>query len=169
MASKGRKKASLYDLSRAPLLEKDHAALSEELIKGTDRSTALVGCAMVDAALVKAVSAHFVTMKEDEFEKLYYGPGSLLSTYSSRIKIGRCLGIYAEKLNGILDTIRRIRNVFAHSVVPLGFDHELIAKECEKLPEAKLKTELSKGLNPHRERYLAICVNLVIALEDHAR
>ena len=132
--SPGKKKPSLYDLTHAPLTEEHFSELRKEMIFGTDRSSALLGCTLVDVTLVSALRARFAPMSEAEDEALFYSPTSVLSSFSARIKIGRAIGIFGPKLNDMLDTIRRVRNVFAHSVIPLEFTHELIVKECKKLP-----------------------------------
>jgi len=177
--SRGKKKPSLHTLSREPLTPEDHAALHSELIAGTDRSAALVGCAIVEAALVRALASRLLFKPAPEtgkdFEEMFYSVRAPFSTLATRIKLGRAIGIYAWQMQEMLDTVRRIRNVFAHSVRPLSFDHELIADELDALPDAKLSDSKVRALgfesakvNPHRNRYLAVCLGLAIVLEDHA-
>lgn len=170
MASKGKKKKSLHDVTRQGLSVDDHGMLTEELMTGTDRSSALIGCAMVDATLVMALRSRFVKMTEDEFESLFYSQTAPLSSFSARIKVGRAIGIYGSKLHNMMDVIRRVRNAFAHSLRPIRFTEPLVAKECSALPEARLG-EMTRGydLDPLRERYLAVCVRTAVILEDHAR
>ena len=153
--SKGKTKLSLHSLTREPLRPEEHPELLSELLSGTDRSTALVGCAMVDAALVVALTTRFVAMDGDEFNGLFYSQNGPLFSFAARIKIGRAIGIYGAKLQRMMNTIRQVRNVFAHSVRPLTFANDLVAKECALLPDAKLKPELEHSLHPLRERYIA--------------
>jgi hypothetical protein len=166
--SRGGAKMTLHDLSREMFSEEDHPALRQELFAGTDRSSALVACAMVDAALVMALKSRLIPMAEAEFKKLFYRQGAVLGSLSARIQLGQALGIYGPKMTAMLDAIRNVRNAFAHAVKPIGFDHELVAKECAPLPDERLSVTLATPLLPDRERYIAACMILVNRLEDHA-
>ena len=70
--SRGEKRKSLFDLSKESLRAEDHPALHRELLTGTDRSAALVGCAAVEAALLTAISSHLIFQNTDDFEKLFF-------------------------------------------------------------------------------------------------
>lgn len=169
--SRGKKKPSLSDLSKEKLKFYDHPAARKELFEGTDRSAALVGAALVDSSIVNALRAHFVEMKEDEFENLFYGRNAVLSTLAGRTKIAFAMGIFGTQARDMIDSVRRIRNAFAHSARPLEFSHPLIEKECHGLPAATLKQLFLKppqGVQKYKERYISACLNLVIILDDHA-
>jgi hypothetical protein len=165
------KKRTLRTLTREPLTESERKDAKQELLSGTDRSAALVGCALVETALLKALMTRFVKMDDQILENLFYSPTAPLATFSSRIQVGRAIGLFDVQLQNALDGIRRVRNAFAHSSRPLKFNNELIQKECATLPDAKLKEVFKKPptTDPHRERYIATCVNLLIILEDHAK
>jgi hypothetical protein len=136
--NRGQKKPSLVGLSREPLSVDDKPAARAELLEGTDRSSALVGCALVDSSLVSALTTHFVSMDETQFEELFYSRNAPLQSFSARIQVGRAIGIYGPRVGSMLDSLRKVRNVFAHSIKPLKFDHPLIEKECAKLPDTGL-------------------------------
>ena len=73
-----------------------------------------------------------------------------------------------------LNSIRRIRNVFAHTVKPLDFTYDLIADEVDLLPnsklsEVKIAKEILEKISPQRNRYVALCFSVAIVLEDHAK
>jgi len=165
-------KLSLSRFSRLPLAIEEQTAARAELLEGTDRSSALIGCALVDTTLVSAIATRLVAMTEREFEAFFYSSEGPCASFAARIKLGKAIGIYGQKVTTMLDSIRRVRNAFAHCVKPLRFDNGLICNECAKLPDAKLGklfNSLPKALNPERERYIAVCLNLVIILEDHAK
>jgi len=170
--SRGRKKPSLFDLSREPLQQEDLPALAEELLNGNDRSAALIGCAMIETALLSAITSRFISMEESEYEALFFSPTAPLSNFSSRIKLGRAIAIYGSQLHTVLDTIRRVRNTFAHSVRPLKFSHELIEAEVlslRALTLAHLRLEgLAKNCPPLRERYVTNCLTIALILERNA-
>ena len=173
MASKGKKKPSLFGLSREPLREEDYSDLSRELIGGTDRSSALIGCAMVDGALLAALNSRFVTMPEEDFEAIFFKADAPLGTFSARIKIAYGVGIYGKKVRDILDAIRRVRNVFAHSVRPLQFSQTLIEPELKRLMQTNLDSigfdKAGHTLNPLRELWIANCIDATRLLEGYAK
>lgn len=163
------KKASLHTLSREPLRAEDHEALTEELIRGTDRSCALIGCAMVDAALVAALANRFVFHDIESFDALFYSQTAPLSNLSGRTRVAQAIGIIGPATTARIDTIRRVRNAFAHSIRPLEFTHPDIEKECGSLPESKLdRPGLVHSLGTIRETYIANCIRTAMALEADA-
>ena len=165
-----KKRPSLYDLSLQPITEEHHAALRREMLEGTDRSSALLGAALVDTTLRHAIRSRFVAMDEAGYRTLFLEPTAPLSSFAARIKLGRAIGIYGPHYNGMLDTIRRVRNAFAHSVIPLEFSHEAISDECRNLPEALVdKPGLDHNLSLYRERYIGVCARLGIIFEDYAK
>jgi hypothetical protein len=95
---------------------------------------------------------------------------ALFESFSSRIRMGRAIGLYDEKLAGILDTIRIVRNGFAHSVVAVTFENELIIAECEKLPAPTMPPDPAHKWSPARDRYFSACMRAMVALSlAHAR
>lgn len=170
MSSSKKKKESIQGLTRAKLSAEDYSAHLNELVAGNDRSSALVACAIVDAALILALRAEFRHLTDDEFKKMVYDPKGIISSFAERIDLAYSLGVFGNKAKGMLDCIRRIRNVFAHSLKPLGFDHPLIMNECAKLPDTRLdKPGLIHNLSEQRERYISYCIRLAIILEDEAK
>lgn len=167
--SKGKKKPSLYDLSHEHLNPSDVEDFHKEILHGTDRSIALVGAALVDSALLRVLTIHFVEMDEKHFNAMFFKEGAPLASFSSRIRMGHALGVYDDHLMGILDIIRRVRNAFAHSLRPIDFNHPLVIEECEGLPKAKLKDKLTHSLKPLAENYVAICANIEGVLLDHGK
>ena len=85
--------------------------------------------------------------RRDEIEIFKdYGP---LSTFKAKVDIAFALGLYDRKIRKDLHTVRRIRNKFAHSSEPMGFDHNQVADECRKLD-----TKAGQDSDGLRERYL---------------
>lgn len=159
------KKRSLRDLTLAPLTVDDRAAMFDELLSGTDRSTALVGCSMVDSTLVQALITKFVAIDETALNGPFYSETAPLSSFSSRVKIARAMGIYGAVLHSRIDIIRRICNVFAHSIHSYKFTDEIIAKECSKLPNNSIGPIAgAHNISPPREWYISACVTSVYLL-----
>ena len=77
-----------------------------------DRSLIILCSSIIDEQLYDILNTLFKKIKEDDLLK----GDNPLSTFSSRIKILYRIGIIDESLKGILDNVRKIRNVSAHSV-----------------------------------------------------
>ncbi|MGM4967818.1 MltR family transcriptional regulator [Tardiphaga sp. 1201_B9_N1_1] len=56
-----------------------------------------------------------------------------LSSFSAKIKIGYALGLYGKIVRDDLDTIRTVRNAFAHSTVHLDFKTPAVSVVCNRL------------------------------------
>jgi hypothetical protein len=171
MASKGRKKASLYDLSRERWVPGDYTKIAVELSQGSDRASAIVGGSILENSLTDILNSHFQTMDPSDVEDLFYKPTAPLQTFSAKIIIGHAVGIYGVKMREQLDIIRRIRNAFAHSMRPVEFEDELIARQVLRLREINLdffepfKLLLVTYL---RARYIANCLDLTVGFENRA-
>jgi hypothetical protein len=93
----------------------------------------------VDNNLTEAIRGFFVPNTKGAANELLKYPGGL-SSFSARVHLGRCMGMYGEITYSDLQTINRIRNGVAHprdeasgELEVFGFNHPSIAKECEKL------------------------------------
>jgi len=84
------------------------------------------------------------------------------------MKLGKALGIYSSEVYGWLDTIRKIRNTYAHSPKSIPFGHPAIVAELELLPAAEVHVQQSKMLHdmkidqmsPGRARFIGVCFAL---------
>lgn len=100
-----------------------------------DRSLIILCSSVIDDQLLKILSLVLLdTVKKSE-EDLLQGDNPL-STFSSRIKMIYRLGLIDLEFLKILDTIRRIRNLCAHSI-------EL---NIQKAPIKDLISNLRKGI-----------------------
>lgn len=163
------KKQTLHSLSIEILTHDDQENFRRELFGGTDRSAALVGASMVDSTLVFALQANFIFLGEEETYTYFHGQNAMLGTLASRINMAYVLGVYDDKYKSYLNAIRRVRNVFAHGMRPINFDHELISKECGKLPEPDWsRTKDYVPRNTPRERYVMFCIQAWMKLLRYA-
>src|ERR1700675_4364745 len=95
MASKGRKKPSLYDLTSQ--LPQDQTAWLEELEGDSDRACALIAVSMLDRALVSILSTQMIKVPCDEHESLFYGPTAFLSSFSNKIRLCYVLSLVSKQ------------------------------------------------------------------------
>jgi hypothetical protein len=131
--SRGRKKASLYDLSKEHVKPEHQEEYLKELGGESDRAAALVAAAEVESYLVYLLMPEFKRLSADEKEALFFGRRAPLSEFAARIAVAYGLGLLEQSERDDLDRIRRIRNAFAHTVIPVKFTTEVIAAECAKL------------------------------------
>ncbi|MDD2734074.1 MAG: MltR family transcriptional regulator [Desulfuromonadaceae bacterium] len=102
-------------------------ALREE----SDRGCALFAAAYLDTALEALLKASFVEGRKAEGE-LFEGTAPL-SSFSAKIKLAYFLGIISDQCRRDLDTIRKIRNDFAHDATIISFETRSIADRCHNL------------------------------------
>jgi len=95
--------------------KKPFEAALREIRASNSRGTVLVAAAMVNQLLFGALKYNLVRLSKREEEDLFEGFGPL-STFSAQIKLGFAMGLYGKKLRHDLDTIRTIRNDFAHTI-----------------------------------------------------
>ena len=88
--------------------------ISGELQGASDRAAAIVGASLVDESLTDALRT-MLHQHSKTLARLFDQPGPI-GTFSAKIDLGLAIGAYGERLHSDLDTIRRIRNRFAHNL-----------------------------------------------------
>lgn len=106
-------------------------AFRKALTKESDRGCALFAAAYLDKALSDLLYLSLVADKRIE-KDLFEGTAPL-STFSARIKLAFYLGKISKECRADLDTIRGIRNEFAHHAELISFDDQSIADRCRNL------------------------------------
>lgn len=103
--------------------------------KQTDRGTALAVAAWIDDALEECLRA---TLRQDEevADKLFQ-PDGPLGSFSTRIKMAYLLGFITPSLFRELETIKGIRNAFAHTRQLIRFTDQSIKDRCNSLIGAR--------------------------------
>jgi hypothetical protein len=102
-------------------------ALTEE----SDRGCALFAAAYLDNALYDLLYLSLVESKKIE-EELFEGTAPF-ANFSARIKLAFYLGKISAACRTDLDTIRKIRNDFAHDATLISFDSQSVADRCRNL------------------------------------
>src|SRR5271156_4438692 len=117
-------------IRRYPALEDVWSIISDtpEPLAQSDRTTVIVGTAWLDIWLEFALSRRFV-IREPE---IFTGNGPLRDM-SARILVLHALGLCTDFIRDELNTVREIRNVFAHSASLITFETVEVATACEKL------------------------------------
>jgi hypothetical protein len=108
--------------------------VAENTDSAADRSAALIAGSILDQALQEAISTNFVPLEKAENVKLFdgdYEREAILGSYYSRIYVAYALKVFGQKTLRDLNTIRTIRNAFAHFHGHLSFNTAEIATLCD--------------------------------------
>lgn len=106
------------------------------IARDSPRGIAIVGGSLVEARLEEKILSHLRndgSKKDEDFLSSFlkgYGP---LGSFSAKIDIGYLLRFYGHPIRKELDTIRHIRNEFAHVRYPISFDNQRIKDWCANL------------------------------------
>lgn len=115
------------------------ARIAAERTNASEYGEVMIGHRWIDVNLTEAIRSRFVEETKGAAHKLFDYPGGL-SSFSARVYLGRCMGIFGPITYADLRTINEIRNAFVHpsedesgEVCVLGFDHPAISGLCKKL------------------------------------
>lgn len=97
------------------------------------RGAVLVACSFLEEQLRGIVDAFWVDTSDKAM--LLEGFNAPLGTFSARIKAAHCLGLISDMERDDLDTLRKIRNEFAHSH-RISFDTHKVKDLCKNLHHA---------------------------------
>jgi hypothetical protein len=153
------KKLTLRDLTRQFLETEDLQAFFRELDFASDRSAAIVGAATVERYLEEAIFAT-LNRADDETRANLSATGGALDGLFAKIHLGCALGVYPAQYMHELESIRKIRNCFAHSPKHLTFDTVQISDECGRLNSRHYVS----GSSDSRSRYASACRILIMFL-----
>lgn len=168
--------------SIATLIERYNATLSgdlqgwiEEMKQGSDRVAAIVGATLLDEQLRALLLNFFVderTLGKSDGSSWgrLFGPEGPLGASANRSALALALGLIPVDLYEDLTIIRRVRNVFAHGLHGLSFQHPEVAAACEQLRivPAALPEEWHADLTP-RIRYILTVTHAAIEVDGRAR
>jgi mannitol operon repressor len=122
-----------------PPLEVTHPHLTEfaaflpELNKETDRGMVLIATSFIDELMRRTLLAFLV--EGETSSSLVEGFNAPLGSLATRSAAAYALGLISEQELTEADTLRRIRNQFAHHV-HASFDNQSVADLCKKLTMA---------------------------------
>ena len=168
---RGRQKPKLTDLSRHSPTTEERAAVRDALVSNESPiATAVLGATVAEYELESELRSRFRRKDDDTWKELTSDIGPL-GTFNQKIIAAYAFGVLNEVTRDGMNTIRQIRNVFAHSKRLVDFDHELIVRELRRvtLPKgtrSKLYERLSgvRRLNGGpRKAYVGLC--LILGLE----
>jgi hypothetical protein len=103
----------------------------KEISSESHRSTAVVAGAFVQGRLLQVLRGRFA--QDDKLFNELFMPGRAIGDFGAQINLGYLMGVYTKAAKKELDTIRRIRNDFAHNMEVNDFEAQRIFALCENL------------------------------------
>jgi hypothetical protein len=120
-------------MQKKPLQVIDFDKFSERMNSESDRACAVLSAALLDAKLETLFQRHLRSFHEE-----LLGASRPIGSFSTRIQLANALALVSDDARADLDTIRFIRNKFAHSFdYELGFDDQSITDRCTNPRTAK--------------------------------
>ena len=116
-----------------PTIEHLEALEIELYASGSDRATAVMLASFLEdhlGRLLKSAMRHPLSSTESKEIFDHRGP---LASFDSKIIIAYALNLIGPKTRSDLDLIRNLRNAFAHSRMPYGFQAPEVRAVCNKL------------------------------------
>ncbi len=163
---RGQKPVTLAALSKMCPPDSDVHSYFAVVHGETDRGLVIMGSALLENALTKAIRSGAPVAEDKIIRGWFDGPNAPFGSFGAKIQLGRVLAIYGPQMTRRLTLIKGIRNAFAHSAVPLDFDHPTIEAECKKLSLFKPTIELKRNI---RLAFLSACIGLARNLESYAK
>lgn len=118
------------------LSELDGRVFYDEIKSGSPRATAVVAGAFVEDHLTRVIKWRLVqepVNKNKNVAEDMFRPGGPVGDFSNKIDMAYLMGCISKEAWKELETIRRIRNDFAHKMKIFDFDITSIADRCANL------------------------------------
>lgn len=144
----------------APHLQRLKSLLGE-LKEESERGAVLVSATVLDEQLAECIAARLVDHKD--VVKLVSGFNAPLGTFAARIVAAFGLGCISEEEYRDIDTIRQIRNDFAHRLA-VRFDSPQVAQRCSTLSHAA--QDYGEIVVGPRARFTTAVVALILNLSN---
>lgn len=153
-------KLGLKKLAREPAGLADTLHNANYMQIADDRIAAIIASTSVENQLSALLRSKLVKLTRTQDNELF-GQTGALGNHGVRIKLAYAMGLFGKKTLDDLETIRLIRNAFAHSPRALWFSTKSISPACDKLTVINRTQEISKiktldlPLDSPRKRFLA--------------
>ena len=120
LAAKFPEKDAFFDLLVATMTDRN------------DRAAVLTVVSLLEGALQKSLATKFIADDKGKLEYMF-GSGAPLRDFSAKIKMGFALGVYGPNTRADLDSIREVRNSFAHTMSPIYFNTPEVENVCKRI------------------------------------
>jgi len=123
-------KSNLKSLGALPVWYEISATVEHLGADLKDRELAIVAASLLDTALMFSLQHHLNPLSNTDREGLFDNNGPLYN-FLSKIILSKALKLISPSVNSDLTKVRQIRNLFAHSLKPISFTSDPIAKVCQ--------------------------------------
>ena len=138
-------KLKLNDLLHRDPKDRQQTRFFDEVMGASDRAAVIALVARLDTFLIALIQDSFnATLTKSEMTDIF-GASGVLSPTAAKVRLCRALGHYGRITKDDLLEIVRIRNVFAHSALPVTFRTPQISRACKRNLKA-LKAYVEAGL-----------------------
>lgn len=137
----------------------DWIEMAKEMDAGSDRAAAVLGGAFLDEQLKQLLESLLV--EDKKLSEALFSPGGALGSFSSRTKMAYALGLLSPEIYKDIDTIRKIRNDFAHLLHGISFNSDSIKTRCQNLAIPKLAIPAYKKNPDPRSAYTMAVIFII--------
>ncbi|HEV2382975.1 MAG TPA: MltR family transcriptional regulator [Terriglobia bacterium] len=135
-------------------------AWAKELFNESDRGAVLIGSAYLEQMVERLLRAKMIG--NSKVVDGLFEPHSALSTFASCTGLVYALGWIGSQMHADLSAIRKIRNDFAHSALPLTLEDPSARDRCKNLQV--LKFEPQRELKTAKDHFVVAVFFLVLQL-----
>jgi DNA-binding MltR family transcriptional regulator len=141
------------------------------LTKADPRATALMSAAWLDDALFSVLKAYL--SRDSKLADQMLAFDAPLGSFGARIKFAYLLGLISSEVRQDLDTIRTIRNDFAHVREPMSFKDHSVKDRCRNFNTIRVfDSETPARTTSARQQYLLTAYLLshaLISMAEHMK
>ena len=127
------------------ITEDERKAIEDIEATGSDRATVIVAAAIVEERLATAIKSKLHSDKE--IVSHIFRVSGPLGSFSAKIDLGFLMGLYGKEAHSDLDTIKEIRNEFAHRLRSTNFNSQRVHDLCKNIKAADSNFEIAPVRN----------------------
>ena len=128
-------------------------------IYGNARATAITAAAYVERTLEEYIASNLVNNDEKTRKCLFVGD-SPLASFSAKIRLAYAMGLISQAIRDDLDTVREIRNAFAHSIRHADFANPEVVIVCKRLRLIPEDVKIADIGSKEQRDFCILCVTL---------
>ncbi len=150
----------------------DLVGFFEKLQQESPRAAVIIAGAFLDEHLRRLIASFLIDDAKavDGILGTEDNPDKPASSFSARINLAYCLGLISKRSRDDLNTVRRIRNRFAHKIHNYSFDDKEIIDWCNSLVYAQQLSKLASAPSAnHMYRFVAGVASLIVIITTKAR
>lgn len=109
----------------------------DDLYKMDDRASAIIAAQWLEDSVEDLIYARLINLNKTDYTELFVSERAPLSTFASKIRFLHALGMLPSDMRADLNTIKDIRNGFAHARKKFTFSTPEFSRKCLGLKTMK--------------------------------